>query len=271
MKSVVKTDVFQYISMVILVVVIGMAMVNQTGIKPELLDPFSMSPALAVTFVLYGIFNPFVSAEVWQRIYATKDDRTARIGLVGSGLCIVFLGAAISLLGLAAKTAFPGIEPKEAAAYGMMHLLTPGLLGIGLVVLFAAVMSSVDTLVFYFSTSVAKDYYGHLLKRTDKQDLRVITRTWVVLITIICSVFAFFFRDLIAILITFAGLSMALVPPVIASFHWKLKQNAVVAALVASSLYILGLFIADLIVPEYAIASLFVSLIVLVGWQKFGK
>ena len=268
-KSVVKTDVFQYIMMIFLVLVIGFYMIKKTGIDPQLLKLTNMTPGLTAAFIAYGLFIPWVSAEIWQRIYAGKNDEVVKKGLIGAGFCIFILGFAISLLGLAAKTQFPGIDPKEAAAYGMVHLLPTGLLGLGLIVLFAAIMSSADTLIFYLSSSIAKDYFAHILKRDTKEDIARITRTFIILVTILAVFFAYFFRDIIAIIITVAGVTIAFFPPIIGSFHWKLKPNAVIAALISSFVYVMGLVLAGLLIPELAMASIIISFIVLILWQKF--
>jgi len=271
MRSVVKTDIFQYVAMVLLIFVIGIAMIRETGVDPELLNLRAMSPTLLLAFILYGLFIPFSSAEIWQRIFAAKDDTVVRRGLIGSGFCILLLGGAIMLLGLAAKTAYPNITPQEAVPYGMVHLLPTGLLGLGLVVLFAAIMSTLDTLVFYLATAIAKDYGARFFGKSSEQDLQRITKIFIVVTIVVSVLFAYVFRDLIAVVITIAGIAAALVPPVLASFHFKLKGNAVSAALIASCIYIAGLVLTGNLSPDLAMISLFVSGIVLFLWQKLAQ
>lgn len=270
MKSVVKTDIFQFFTMIVLLVVLGFAMVNGTGVDPHLLKLTNMSPALVISFILYGIFIPFASAEIWQRIYIAKTTSIARRGLVGAGICILILGIAITLLGLAAKTAYPGIDPSEAVPYGMKHLLPVGLLGLGLAVLFAAIMSSVDTIVFYLSSSIAKDGFGRF-KNINEQELQRITKVAILVVTLVGLLGAYFMRSIIDVIITVAGITSGFVPPILASFHIQLKEGAVIAALVASCIYITILVAMGLFVPELAMASLFISAVVLFIGQKVGK
>jgi solute:Na+ symporter, SSS family len=271
MKSVVKTDIFQYLIMVILTLTVGIAMLRKTGIDPELLSLSNVPVGLLVAFMVLSLIGPFYSAHTWQRIYAVKDDRSVKFGLVGAGACLLLIGIAITLVGLAARTGFPDISPKDAAAYGMMHLLPPGLLGLGLVTLFAATMSSVDTFVFYLSSSIAKDYLGHLLGQSTERELHSATRILIVVVTLFSASLAYIFRDLVDVLLTFVGVAVALVPPVIASFHVKLKQNAVVAALLVPCLYTVLLVVTGRLAPELVTASLLVSALTLFAWQKWGK
>ena len=264
MRSVVKTDVFQYFTMVLLIIALGIGLTSQTGIDPELLNPLSMSPGLAIAFILYGLFLPFSAVEIWQRIYAAKDDRSVSHGLIGSGICVMVLGIAIALLGMAAKTAYPGINPSEAIAYGMVQLLPSGLLGLGMVVLFAAIMSTVDTIVFYLSSSIAKDF----TQQRNMQSLQNITRASVVLVTLAGVAMAFFFRDIIAVIITIAGVTSGIVPAVIGSLFWKLKERAVVASLGSACVYVVILIGTGNVEPDLAMISLFIAAFVLWIGQK---
>tara|TARA_Y100000310_G_scaffold288548_1_gene314259 strand:- start:10904 stop:12277 length:1374 start_codon:yes stop_codon:yes gene_type:complete len=271
MRSVVKTDIFQYLAMLILMVVIGGVMVQKTGIEKELLNPLSMEPGLAIAFILYGVMTPFASVEIWHRMYAAKDDTAVRRGLIGAGFFVMVFGCIIALLGMAARTAYPNVSPNEAIPYGMLHLLPAGLLGLGLVVLFAAIMSTIDTLVFYLASSIAKDYYGRKNPHISQKDLQRITRSSIVFVSILGALIAFFLRDILQVIMTVAGVISGMVPAIIGSFCTKLKENAVIASLISACLYVLLLIITDNIEPDYAVASLAVSAVVLVGWQKFGS
>jgi len=268
MRSVVRTDVFQYIVMMLLFATFGIGMVTQTGVTPELLNPASMPPSTALAFLLYGLFTPFSSIEVWQPIYAAKDMKVLRRGLLGAGICVLFLGAAITLLGLAAKTAFPAIHPNEAIPYGMVHILPKGLLGLGLIVLFAAIMSTTDTIVFYLSSSIAKDYMGRVHGKLQEDQLQRVTRLSVILVTLSGVALAFLLRDIITVILTIAGILSGIVPPVLGSFFLKLKENAVIASLLSGCLYILVLLLTGNIEPDLAMGSLLVSTAMLFVGQK---
>jgi len=266
MKSVVKTDIFQYFMIVILTVVVSLAMVKQTGIDTTLLSFKKASPGLMVAFVIFGIAGPFYSAHTWQRLYAVKDDRSLKIGLLGAGGCIFVVGVAITLIGIAAYSGFPETLPEEAAVFGMAQLLPTGLLGLGLAMLFAAIMSSIDTQVFYLSSSIAKDYLGHLLGKMSEEQIYQNTRIFIVVIIFITTAFAYIYRDLIDILLAFVGLSIALVPPIVASFHMKLNDGVVATSIAATGIYVIVLLIVGKMSPELSVGSIAISgLVLLIG------
>ena len=270
MKSVIKTDSVQYGVMLFLTFITAHAMFQKTDLTATLFSFEDASIGLIISFILYGVVSPFYSAHTWQRVYAVKNDASVKWGLVGAGIFIVILGTGVTLIGLAAKAAFPSIVPEEAAAYGMAHLLTPGFMGLGLVILFAAVMSSIDTLVFYLASSLAKDMQSKT-KGVQEDVLQTRTRVYIVLITCAGIVCAYFFRNLVDIMLTFGGISIAVVPPAFFSFHYTLKDNAVSTGLIAAALYAIGLLIAGMQSPGLVLVGLLVSGGVMGVWQKWGR
>jgi len=267
-KSVVKTDVFQYLVLLLLIVILGIVMNSSGQIATELLDITKFGVSLSIAFIIYGVFSIIVAPDYWQKVYAAKSDRVIKDGLLISAFGIVFTGFLITLIGLAAGTNFPGINPSEAAAFGLSKLLPPGLLALGLILIFAAIMSTADTVIFVLASSISKDYFGRFIfKRFNDIQFVKLTRTFVVFFSILGIIFAYFFRDIIAVLLTFLGLALALAPALVASFHWKIKSGAAFASLLAGVIYVTFLVFAGYLIPELAIASIFVSLITLILFQ----
>ncbi|PIN75971.1 hypothetical protein COV18_00925 [Candidatus Woesearchaeota archaeon CG10_big_fil_rev_8_21_14_0_10_37_12] len=269
-RSVVKTDVFQYVIMLLLLLVAGFSMFGtQREIAADLLDFSTLGWSLTVAFILYGVFAMFFSADVWQRVYAAKNDKTVKKGLIGSAVLFLIIGIALTIVGLAAASANPGADPNQAAALGLVELMPTALLSLVLVLIFAAIMSSADTIIFVLASSVAKDYLGHAFyKKLNDQQLMRLTRALVVVFSFAGVLVAYLFRDIVQMLLTISGLAFGLVPPIIASFHWKIKPNAVFASLIVSCIYVAVLVFGNLMIPELAVASLAVSLIVLIIGQK---
>jgi len=267
-RSVVKTDAFQYLVLVVLFFIFGILMVGKTSVKPELLDPAGLGWSLSIAFLLYGIFTVFAAADIWQRVYAAKSDKVVKHGLIYSAIILVLIGFAITLIGLAAGTNFPNIDPNTATAMGLSVILPRAFLSFGLILIFAAIMSSADTIIFVLSTSIAKDYFGKFSsKKLTKDRLFKLTRIFIVLISILGMISAYFLRDIILVVLTLAGLSFALVPSIIGSFHWKLKNKAVFASLLSGLIYIALLLIFGFINPEASSATLIISTIVLIVGQ----
>lgn len=272
-RSVVRTDIFQYLIFVLLLVVIVIALFGENPVvTPELLEFGNLGLTLSIAFIVYGIFTVMVGTEYWQRVYAAKSDKVVKHGLIGSAVCILIIGAALSVLGLVAASVAPGLNPNSAAVYALNNILPTGLLGLGLILVFAAIMSSADTIIFVLSLSVAKDYFGRrFFKGMNQATLMKWTRTLVVLFSVLGVIFAFFFRDIIQVLLTVAGVVLAGAPVMIASFHMKIKPWAGFFSLLSGLVYVTILVLTGNLIPELAAASIVVAFVVLMFFQLILK
>jgi len=267
-RSVIRTDIFQYLVLFILFFLLGTTMISRQEITTELLDFSNMGLALTIAFIVYGLFNIFVAADYWQRVYAAKNNQVIKRGSIGAAICIVITGVAITLIGLAAGSHFTDINPNEAAAHGFMVLLPPSMISLALILVFATIMSSADTLLFVLASTVAKDFCGRFLGRTlDQKKLVQLTKISIVGIGLLSVLASYFLRDLIQVLLTVAGMSMAMVPSIIASFHWKMKKQAVFASLLMGTVYVVGLIVGGYLIPEAAMGSILVSFVFLLIFQ----
>ena len=270
-RSVVKTDIFQYLLMLILFFIIGKSMISSQILPPELLDWSRLGVSLTISFIVYGLFVVMLGADYWQRVYAAENEKVIRQGLIGSAIAVIITGFGLSLIGLAAGAYFPGIDPNTAAAYGLSHLLTQGMLGLGLILIFAVIMSSADTMIFVLATNISKDYFAHKYPHMTKKNLMDMTKLAVIIISLLSAFSAYFFRDIISVVLTIVGMQFALVPALVGSFHFKIKNSAAFASILVGFIYVLVLVFAGYLIPEAAIGSCIVSLAVLLLVQFFWK
>jgi len=158
-KSVIKTDIFQYIVLFVLFSFLGYILIKgDQDFTTELLDVSRLDPMMTIVFIAFGILIIFQSAEYWQRVYAAKNQRVVKRGLIGSALFVLITGFAITIVGLSAHIHVPGIEARNAFAEGLTILIPEKFIGAGLILLFAAIMSSADTIIFVLASSLSKDY-----------------------------------------------------------------------------------------------------------------
>jgi Na+/proline symporter len=272
-NSVVKTDVFQYLVLFVLFVLLGFMLIRgDRSFTNEMTDFSRMDPLMTIVFVAFGILIIFQSAEYWQRVYAAKSEKVVVRGLRTSAVLVIFTGLAVSVVGLAAHHHVPGIESRYAFAEGLSILISPSLIGISLVLLFAAIMSSADTIIFVLASSLSKDYIAAFSKKErDNRELRKYTRWFIVLLSIMAFIFAYYFRDLVSVIIFITGLGFTVIPAALASFHFRIKPIAVVGSMLAGLLYVCILILADQLIPELSIASIVIAAFFLVIIQLFVK
>ncbi len=284
-RSVIKTDIFQYIVLFVILFILAFVLnggQDSTEIIHGLVDFSSADPIMTVAFLGFGVFIVFQSSEYWQRVYAAKNDRVVTRGLRGSAVLTLVTGLVICLVGLAAHYHVPGIEPKEAFAEGLTVLVPSKYIVAGLILIFAAIMSSADTQIFVLASSAAIDFFGQLshTKKDPKKMMRR-TRLFIVMFSLAGFAFAYNFRDLVAVIIFITGIGFTILPAAIASFHWKIKNQAAMASFIAGIGYVIilviiaGLQESPLIFfkdnADLAIGSIVISAITMIIFQQFSE
>ena len=272
-KSVVKTDIFQYFVLFVLFVLLGYVLIaDDEFFTMELVNVSRMDPMMTIVFIAFGILIIFQSAEYWQRVYAAKSNAVVKKGLIGSAIFVVITGFAITIVGLSAHLHIPGIEARNAFAEGLTFLIPPKYIGAGLILLFAAIMSSADTIIFVLASSLSKDYIAQFSnKEVTQKNLKKQTQIFIILFSILGFVFAYFFRDLVAVIIFITGIGFTLIPAAITSFHMKLDKRAALASFIGGIVYILILLVTNNLIPELSIASILVAAVVLFVFQAFTR
>lgn len=165
-KAVVQTDFFQLLIMILmcltaLFVLFGKATV---GLGPDAFNIVGIGAGNIVGFLVIGVFGVLVAPDLWQRIFATKDEVNLKRGISYTAVILPLLALIISVVGFATKHAFPGISPEDALVTGFSHLLPFGFKEFGMVLLYAVALSSSDTVTFVVSSILTRDLKNYWLK-----------------------------------------------------------------------------------------------------------
>ncbi|MEI4768808.1 sodium:solute symporter family protein [Psychrobacillus sp. FJAT-51614] len=182
---------------------------------------------------LLGFFLPLFllilgDQNMYQRFAAAKDANTAKRSTIGFfvgsvlviGLTIIFATAAIVM--------FPDIKPDTA----VLNMAINGLpLGIGLVVLCAAVAFIITTATSYLlsaSGNIVYDIYKHYSKKEipDKKLLSV-NRYVVVILGVLAYILGMYFPSVLAIqMYSYTMYGAAITPAILATILWKRATTA---------------------------------------------
>jgi len=272
-KSVVKTDIFQYVIMFVLFALLAYVLIRGNHhFSREMTDFSDMSVSMTIVFIFFGILIIFQSAEYWQRVYAAKSNKVVKKGFIASAILVLITGFAITIVGLSAHYQVPGIAPRNAFAEGLKILVPEKLIGAGLVLLFAAIMSSADTIIFVLASSVAKDYIAHFSKKEVTQhNLKMQTKIFIVLFSFFGFFLAFYFRSIINVILFITGVGFTIIPAAIASFHFKISNKAALASFISGVTYVSILLVSGNLMPELSIASILVATLFLIVFQLFTR
>ena len=147
-NSVVKTDIFQYFVIILFTLVIAFFITTGVNIPKGELSLAKAGIGNSIAFLIIGAFATFMAPDLWQRIYASKNAKAAKISLYLTSILIFLFGLVISLIGIVAKLNFPNISPDNALLFGLSNLLPAGILGLGLVILvLLSVISPINQLL----------------------------------------------------------------------------------------------------------------------------
>jgi sodium/proline symporter len=123
--AVVKTDIIQTIGIFLLFVLMVYLLVS-TDSRPELIfmDLFRIPPMKIISYFLAGFFIPMASPELWQRVYAIKDQKHFKRSLFLSSVFYFIIGFILLLIGLVIRAAIPDISAETSLIVGFSMLLT---------------------------------------------------------------------------------------------------------------------------------------------------
>jgi SSS family solute:Na+ symporter len=136
-------------------------------------------------FPFTGVFTGFLTVGIWytctsqhmvQRVLAAKDEYHARMGVIGAGFLHIITPFFFVFPGLIAfKLLGPDFKPADAAYLTLVQrLVWPGLRGLILAAMAAALMSNLSAVLNSASTLITIDFYKKLLRpnSTDEQQVR---------------------------------------------------------------------------------------------------
>jgi SSS family solute:Na+ symporter len=218
--------------------------------------------------VLLSVVSSFMFMELWQRIFAAESAGTAkRAFLLSAVLQPPFIISAM-LLGLAAATLYPGIDKGTAIFRVMFAFLPSGLLGLGMVAIFAILMSTVTSLVLVGGSTLYTDIFRLKGKEvTGHASLRHV-RVLTLLFGVAALLMAFLVADLVKLLLMGAFFMIPMCPAIIwALFGQKFSAGAAASSMIVGLIVTVSLMGA---MPQTAFGPGFLaSLIVLLVGHYF--
>ncbi|MCX6702565.1 MAG: sodium:solute symporter family protein [Candidatus Wolfebacteria bacterium] len=266
-KAVIKTDFFQLMIMFIMSLTVAIFLFGRTTIPMSEFNPIALGFGNLIGFLLLGSIGILVAPDLWQRIFATKDEANLKRGLGYSAIILPLLAIIISIVGLATKQFFPNIAPEDALITGFSRLLPFGLKEFGMVLLYAVALSSSDTITFMISSIFTRDLKNYT-KRYSEESMKKLTRFFMLFFVAVTVIVAIFYQNIIALGLSMGSLSLALFPAILGSFYWKLNERAVFWSLFLSFVSVIVIFVADKVNPQNAAISLPVAMIALIVLQK---
>ena len=183
--------------------------------------------------------------EAVQRYYSARDEKTAVVGSLLTGILMSIYAFIPAILGLIALATFPNIDPNNALATVSIELLPPLIAGLLLSGVISATLSSASGNLLAVATVYAKDIHGPVFKKNvkDGDDLKL-SKGLVVLAGVLAIGMSLYSQQIIPLLV----------------FAFTLRSTGPFAA------YLLGL-LWDKVTPKAGLYSIITGTVVGLIWE----
>lgn len=225
--AVVRTDVVQLFGIGSLLILLLVVLSNSSGAWREDLSIFTLPIGKTASFFVTGVLVPLASAEMWQRVYAVKDEKTLAKSLIIASLMYIVLGVALLAITLCIKDALPNLTSDIALVSGLHQLLPVGLSGLAVVVFYSAIMSTSDTLLFTAAASIANDlcqdfnrgdFYDQEREIEQRETTVRLMKISMLVLCVLAVIFAIVFADIVDTTFFFLAITLSLGAVVL--LHW---------------------------------------------------
>jgi len=254
--SIIRTDVFQAV-LLFLGIFIALTLVfsqvgGLDGLKTSLPPGYFSFPTspqfdwkmLLSLLILVGA-TYVVGPDMYSRLFCAKEKKTAQQSSILSAFLFIPLAFAIIFIGMAARVLYPDISAEGAFPQVITSALSPGLSGLILAALVAALMSSADTCLLTQSVILTEDIVKHVHPALDERKTILVTRLSLIGLGLVALSLAMALKGVISsLLFAYTIFTCGLVVPVIAGFYKEklgvTPRGALVALIGGGLLGLLG-------------------------------
>jgi SSS family solute:Na+ symporter len=229
--SIIRTDVFQAV-LLFLGIFIALALVfsqvgGLDGLKTSLPPGYFSFPTspqfdwkmLLSLLILVGA-TYVVGPDMYSRLFCAKEKKTAQQSSILSAFLFIPLAFAIIFIGMAARVLYPDISAEGAFPQVITSALSPGLSGLILAALVAALMSSADTCLLTQSVILTEDIVKRVHPALDERKTILVTRLSLIGLGLVALSLAMALKGVISsLLFAYTIFTCGLVVPVIAGFY----------------------------------------------------
>ena len=231
--ALVNTDVVQFVIIVASIcVALPISLYHAGGmgglaaaLPADLLNIGNIDSATVISWCLFCFFTYATNQHYIQRVFAARDKATARFAFVFTGASYFVYGLAVAVLGVCIVVLLPGLQdPNMGYALLIKTYMPAGVSGLILGGIFAASMSTADSMLLAASTLFVNDIYTPWFQR-EKDSEEGALRTIRIVTAVICvlSVSASMLMSNIIDMMYLGGLfySTAVFFPLVIGLFWK--------------------------------------------------
>jgi len=244
LKAVAWTDFFQWIILFIGISLAIFFVLKRVGGWTEMhtqlgaseatdwmLNPMAVFDVKTIVSFFFIFTLPFIIDPImYQRCFAAKTPRIARIAVTLTGLFDAFLTFGAIVIAFGAVIIFGGVEGfvPDSSFPMVIKEVIPGFFGVViLIALIAAVMSSADTTLLISGGTISQDYYKTIAKNPDQDKAKKITVYSIPAFAVLAIFLGWQFEHIMDVCIfSFTVFVAGSVLPILGAFYFKRATNA---------------------------------------------
>ncbi len=252
-RAVVRTDIPQYIllaGLAAFVTYMAVHLPSQAGssmsaaaaaLGSSWWDPFSMGGVLGALVFLLALMPGWIAEQdPWQKIWAAKDERSAKLGLIGGAalMILVYLCCFLTAIGLSSRYPIPSGEVEAEMLYlkFIVDSVPPVALGLLAVGFAAASMSCTDTFATSGASCISRDIIQRYLRpEASMKEMLTINRVLVIAMIALSASIALNVASIMdAVIIATVIGTTSYFFPLIGGIFWKraTKEGALAALVI---------------------------------------
>jgi len=249
--SIIRTDVFQAVILFFGIFTALALVFSQVGgidglkaFLPTGYFSFPTSPEfnwkMLLSFLILVGATYIVGPDMYSRLFCAKGEKTAQQSAILSAFLFIPLAFAIIFIGMSAKVLYPEIAAERAFPQVITGVLSPGLSGLILAALVAALMSSADTCLLTQGVILTEDIIKRAYPAIDERKTVLLTRLTLIGLGLAALGLALALKGVISSLIfAYTIFTCGLVVPVIAGFYkdkLRVTPRGALAALIGGGI-----------------------------------
>lgn len=241
------------------------------GLPSELLSPVTFGGfTFLIVGLLFGAVIPLVSMEMWLRVYASRSEKVARRSFLASSLLVIPFYVLAVLLGYVAYHFAPSLSNSDQALFAVLGRYLPsGLLGAGVAVFLAVILSTANTLIVVIAATVYRDLLGRGSTASKPGTLSG-SRLSALVIGVIGVCIGLLVPNIVQVLLNGFFMLAVLVPALVAAFCWRRATRIAATASVVAGAIVTAALLA--VMPRQAfLPGTIVALAVLLGVSWLSK
>ncbi|SHF79640.1 sodium:solute symporter family protein [Ornithinibacillus halophilus] len=175
-----------------------------------------------IGYLLPSLFLLLSDQNMYQRLAASKGDKSSKRAALSWLLVMLLISPAISIIAFASRSIFPDIDPGMALMATTLALP----LGVGGILLAAAaafIITTGNSYLLSAATNMTYDIYGKYINKnaTDKKQM-VMTKLFIVILGVISYLLISYFPTVLEVqMYSYTVYGAGITPAILAVFFWK--------------------------------------------------